>query len=158
MVQVLRVHLLSLMPFDKCLLYAFRNLGDSQNFSQITFHMRRFFIHKWRIFIVLGSSLFREIWYLSEFSFTLLFENHFMRVAPIPPGLFIISFVLSLTTNGVPSSALPVKHVLFIIKNMSHMKILNKGGPRIEPCGTPDIVFFPCAIEGVHLCSLLCVS
>ena len=120
--------------------------------------MRSFFIHKWPVFIVLGSSLFRGRWHLSEFSFTLLSENHFMRVSPIPPGRFMILFELSLTTNGVISSALPVRHVLFIIKNMSHTKILNKGGPRIEPCGTPDIVFFPCAIDRVHLCSLLCVS
>ena len=36
MVQVLRVHLLPLMPFDRCPLYAFRNLAYSRNLCVTT--------------------------------------------------------------------------------------------------------------------------
>ena len=63
-----------------------------------------------------------------------------MRLLLIFSRAFTRSFVRSLTTDGMLSSAHPGKYVFFIMSNMSQMKILNKSGSIIE--GTPDN-FFP---------------
>ena len=38
---------------------------------------------------------------------------------------------------------------------MSHLKILNKRGPKIEPFGTPDKISSPGTKKGVYFSSLL---
>ena len=48
-------------------------------------------------------------------------------------SLELLPYLLSLTTKGVFSSSSPVKYVAFNIRKMSHVNMLNKSGPSIEP-------------------------
>ena len=42
---------------------------------------------------------------------------------------------------GVLSSAWLAMSIPFAVKNKFAKKILNKSGPSIKPCGTPNILF-----------------
>ena len=60
-----------------------------------------------------------------------------MRFSPTSSKDHFMSLILTATTKGVLSSAQPAKQIVFNIKNLSHIKILNKGGTEIGPCGKP---------------------
>ena len=45
-----------------------------------------------------------------------------------------------LSTNGVLSSAKPIKYVVFSVRNMSGINMLNKCGPSIELLGTLESI------------------
>ena len=47
-------------------------------------------------------------------------------------------YYLPTTARRILWSIKPVKKTVLNIKNMSHIKVLNKAGLRIKPCGTPD--------------------
>lgn len=61
-----------------------------------------------------------------------------MRVSEVFSRALTTFLALSLTTKGVLSFVQPVKYVLFILNNMSYMKVWNKSGPRTELCGNSD--------------------
>ena len=52
---------------------------------------------------------------------------------------FIFSGFLS-TVYGVLSSVWPAISTSYMKRNRSHKKILNKSGPKIEPCRTPNSI------------------
>ena len=79
------------------------------------FSHEKFFKHKLSIFIV---------------RFLLIFS-----------GTFVTYFSLSLTTNGVLSSAYTVRYVFLNIDIMLHEEIFNKSGSKIESCGGRDSIF-----------------
>ena len=77
-----------------------------------------------------------------EICYTVLSENHIKSFSPISSKIETTSGILSLTTKCVLPSAEPVNWASWKNRNMSHKKLLNKIGLKIEPCGTPEMIFF----------------
>ena len=57
------------------------------------------------------------------------------------------SFILLLAVYIVLSSAKVASSLFLINKKQSFMTILNKMGPEIEPCGTPNKKYLKCAFH-----------
>lgn len=131
MVQVLRVYLFFLMPFDRCLLFAFLNLAYNQNRSLTNFanfHSVGYStIQKKMKFVCI--CLYLVIWEAIYETFV-----NFLRS-------FCNIFCITSKHEGCIFICATRTYLFFIIRNKSHIKILNKSEPIIEPWCTPDIIF-----------------
>ena len=113
------------------------------------------------IMMLIGSV--RDVWYLVPIVITevlvkwiniLLLRHHVQK--PTTPfwSLYSTTIVSLLAACTVESSAYTSAYASLIKRGISLMKIRNKTGPNIEPCGTPD--FTSCIEECIFFSTIHC--
>ena len=98
-------------------------------------------IHEFCICIDFVSYGLIKKWLSLELAIKPFSWNHFNTLVTLDPKKFITSEKVCPQTQGVVSSTQLAKSVSLLIKNKSAINIINKMGPKINPCGTPKSIF-----------------